>query len=78
MAIKAEKSGESVDSFIKLKNDSTANQRWGLLIVLKKPKHLDVLLNYCLSSEWDGTRIHKEYANGKIPVALLDSLLTPP
>jgi hypothetical protein len=78
MAIKAERTEESIDSFIKLTNNSTANQRWGLPIVLKKPKNLDVLLNYCLSSTWDRTRIHKEYTNRKIPVALLDSLLTPP
>lgn len=78
MAVKAEGTNESVDTFIKLTNDSTASQRWGLPIILKKPKSLDVLLNYCTSTPWDRTRIYREYSNKKIPVALLNTLLTPP
>lgn len=78
MAVKAERTTDTVDSFIKITNESTANKYWGLPIILKKPKNLDVLLNYCLSQAWERTRIHREFTDKKIPAALLDSLLTPP
>lgn len=78
MAVKAEGTNESVDTFIKLTNDSTASKYWGLPIILKRPKKLDVLISHCLTTKWDRTRVYKEYVNGKIPFALLDSLLTPP
>jgi hypothetical protein len=78
MAVKAEGAGESVDNFIKLTNDSTASKYWGLPIILKKPKALDVLLNYCTSNAWDRTRIYREYSGKKITVELLNTLLTPP
>jgi hypothetical protein len=78
MAVKSEAPGVLVDDFIKLINDSTANQYWGLPIVLRKPKNLDVLVNFCMSTPWESTRIYRQYNDNKIPVELLLELLTPP
>lgn len=78
MSMKKSGIQESLDSYLKLTNDSTLSKFWSLPIILKPIEKMDLLVDACLTAKWTYTRVYRQFAGQKITREFLVKLLLPP